>query len=201
MIENTRDRDPLIHLMGSLSEGTSGYIEGMEATGQRQLVASEMLPIKALPHYRSASDMAGIDGWEALESVGIQRGEDYDDLFCHAELPAGWSKRASDHAMWSHIFDERGVKRANVFYKAAFYDRRAHIALVGSPGGDLATDAIYGDEEPALPDTWGVLTAEERAEFAAELADYIRRANEHPSIYDDRVPRVRALTALVEAAP
>ncbi|QWS68217.1 hypothetical protein SEA_VANLEE_100 [Gordonia phage VanLee] len=200
-IENTGHRDPLTHLVGALGgQGMSGYIEDMEADGQRQLVASELLPRQAQPHYSDDDDLTGSDGWAALEAIGFRRGEDHDDLFCHAELPAGWTKRAADHAMWSHIYDERGVKRANVFYKAAFYDRKAHIGLVASPGADLASDAIYGDDEPALPAAWGVLTADERAEFVAELGDYRKRAVEHPRIYGDRIPRVDALEALAASA-
>jgi hypothetical protein len=29
--------------------------------------------------------------------------------------------------MWSHLLDEKGRKRASIFYKAAFYDRSARI--------------------------------------------------------------------------
>jgi predicted metal-dependent phosphotriesterase family hydrolase len=31
--------------------------------------------------------------------------------------------------MWSDLLDEQGRKRAGVFYKAAFYDRSAHLSM------------------------------------------------------------------------
>ncbi len=33
--------------------------------------------------------------------------------------------------MWSDLLDEKGRKRGAIFYKAAFYDRRADMHLVG----------------------------------------------------------------------
>lgn len=56
-------------------------------------------------------------------------GGDYDDLFIQALLPAGWKKEATDHSMWSDLLDEQGRKRGGIFYKAAFYDRRADMHL------------------------------------------------------------------------
>ena len=47
-IEDTSKRDPLLHLAGGMIEGSSGYIEGMEAAGQRQVVNSTLLPIETL---------------------------------------------------------------------------------------------------------------------------------------------------------
>lgn len=52
-----------------------------------------------------------------------------DPLFCHAELPAGWHKEATDHSMWSNLVDDKGRIRAKIFYKAAFYDRDAFTRL------------------------------------------------------------------------
>ncbi len=57
-------------------------------------------------------------------------GDDVDDLFINVVLPDGWQKKPTDHSMWSDLVDERGRKRANIFYKAAFYDRSAHLNLV-----------------------------------------------------------------------
>lgn len=66
---------------------------------------------------------------EKLEQMGIKFGADVDDLFVTVQLPEGWKKKATDHAMWSDLLDDNGRKRAAIFYKAAFYDRRAHISL------------------------------------------------------------------------
>lgn len=46
-------------------------------------------------------------------------------------MPDGWKKEPTDHDMWSRIVDEKGRERAMVFYKAAFYDQRADMRLVG----------------------------------------------------------------------
>lgn len=108
-------KDPMIVLL------VPGLIEESEASGQRQLVASELLP----------SDMGG----ERLlfERMGFKFGDfaDGDPMFIRAELPAGWSKRRTDHSMWSEIVDARGAVRVNIFYKAAFYDRSANMSLRG----------------------------------------------------------------------
>ena len=106
--------------LGALSAGdmenfivaaTPGGIEAQEAAGQRQLVQSSVLP-KECPRAE-------------LEAMGIVFGADVDDLFISVTLPVGWTKQPTDHHMWSDLLDEKGRTRAAIFYKAAFYDRRA----------------------------------------------------------------------------
>lgn len=96
-----------------------GGIEASEARGQAELVGSSVLP----------AEMG--DQRPAFEALGFWFGErvEGDPLFIHAELPAGWSKAPSDHDMWSYVLDDKGRKRVSVFYKAAFYDRRARMSL------------------------------------------------------------------------
>lgn len=96
-------------------------IEALEEQGQRELVASSHLP--------AAGD------WEGLTKLGVKRGEHVvgDDMFVHAELPPGWKKRATSHAMWSELLDENDEKKAMIFYKAAPYDRYARIHLEVKP--------------------------------------------------------------------
>ncbi|TDZ94748.1 hypothetical protein [Mycobacteroides salmoniphilum] len=203
MIENTSKRHPIEHLAGCLDGNTSNYIEGMERSGQQQLLKSDLLPADAGRVWSGEGDeLLDINGWDVLEQWGFQRGEsvESDSLFVHATLPEGWSRKGSEHAMHSTIVDDRGVERVNVFYKAAFYDRRASLTVITDPGGNLGSSAIYGDAAVALPDEWSVLTAEEREGFRGALDSYLRRAEEYPDIYKDRVPRVRNLAALVEAA-
>jgi len=50
-------------------------------------------------------------------------------LFIQAKLPDGWKKVATDHSMWTDLVDNKDRVRAHIFYKAAFYDRSAHIGL------------------------------------------------------------------------
>ena len=178
--EDTSQRDPLVHLMGAWSDGPSGYIEGMERAGQSQLVHSDVLPTDA--------------PWDELAELGFMRGEKRDDLFTSATLPEGWKREGSDHAMWSYIVDERGVRRVAIFYKAAFYDRKAH-AHIQNVGYSLAIDALYGDGPAELPASWDVLTDSERVDFITKVDDYLRTATERPHIYEngDLARRLREL--------
>lgn len=118
-VENTSQRDPALHFLGMLG-GTEEYITGMEAAGQRQLVNSSVLPAST-PH----------DSREDFEALGFVFGAPVpgDPLFVEATLPDGWEKRGSDHDMWSYIYDAEGNQRVAVFYKAAFYDRKADMYL------------------------------------------------------------------------
>lgn len=94
---------------------TPGGIEAQEAQGQRDLVAQQLIPIQGAN--------------EAANKLGIVLGKEADDLFFYAELPKGWEIRATDHSMWSDLIDADGKKRAAIFYKAAFYDRKAFIRI------------------------------------------------------------------------
>lgn len=100
----------------ALVAATPGGIEAQEAAGQRALVESTHLPLK-------------MGKREPYEALGFTFGEAVDNLFINATLPDGWTIRATDHSMWSDILDEKGRRRAGVFYKAAFYDRDAHMDL------------------------------------------------------------------------
>ena len=99
----------------AIISATPGGIQAQEAAGQRSFVANTYLP----------KDMRG--DRHIFEAMGIVFGEQVDDLFVEAQLPPGWKKVATGHSMWSHLVDERGRERASIFYKAAFYDRSAHI--------------------------------------------------------------------------
>lgn len=98
---------------------TIGGIEAQERAGQASFVGNTTLP----------KDMSFANSLESLKQMGITLGAEVDDLFVEAQLPDGWAKRGSDHAMWSDLLDEKGRKRAEIFYKAAFYDRSAHMSL------------------------------------------------------------------------
>lgn len=120
-------------LSNALVAATPGGIEGQEKAGQQALVASTDMPKK-------------LDR-TAFEAVGFTFGEDVDELFMKATLPPGWTRAATGHSMHSDVLDARGRKRVSVFYKAAFYDRRADAYLLPRyrverdydlPGDDLA---------------------------------------------------------------
>lgn len=101
-----------------LVAATPGGIIAQEQRGQAELVNSSTLPIELKGCTRGQ-----------VEAMGIVYGENVDDLFVSVTLPAGWTKQATEHHMWSDLLDDKGCKRASIFYKAAFYDRSAHMHL------------------------------------------------------------------------
>lgn len=126
----------------------SKAIENQERRGQQSVVNNQRLPKKL-------NDMSiprevrwnGIDrdsmDWDEMnkittqnnieytkqqyEKIGITIVDEYDDLFWNVKLPDGWEIKATDHNMWNNLYDDKGRKRADFFYKAAFYDRDAFI--------------------------------------------------------------------------
>lgn len=118
-IRNTTDTPAEVLLANMMIRGTNASIEAMEAAGQRELVESDELPVEMQPSR------------EEFEALGFVFGEivDGDPLFRYATLPEGWTHKPSDHSMWSYVVDELGQERVAVFYKAAFYDRRANMSL------------------------------------------------------------------------
>ena len=103
----------------AIVSATPGGIEAQEAQGQRDIVPNTTLPKEFLYCEKSQ-----------FEAMGIVFGEDADDLFINVTLPDGWKKRPTDHSMWSKLVDDKERVRARIFYKAAFYDRSAHIDIV-----------------------------------------------------------------------
>lgn len=159
---NTSKIDPLLLLADAMGPGgTEGVILRMEADGQREIVNSEVIPTEI----NSGSD-------EDLIALGFTLGDQVtgDRLFRRAELPAGWKREGSDHAMWSYIVDGLGRRRVSIFYKAAFYDRRAGLSVI----------AVYGyvghclDEKtnPVLDDVWATRDAV-RAAVVGQLAQRV----------------------------
>jgi hypothetical protein len=129
-------------LAEAMSVGTSAAIEGQEAAGQREMLFSDVLPTKGLER-------------ERFEALGFKVGEpvDEDPLFTGVELPDGWSREGSDHAMWSYIVDERKRHRVSVFYKAAFYDRKAEVHMETQPktAAQEAAVAAFYEEGHGFP--------------------------------------------------
>lgn len=98
-----------------LTGDVSGAIRNQESRGQERLVNSDVLPIEC-PRAE-------------LEKMGIVFGDEVDELFINVTLPDGWKKERTGHSMWSILKDDKGRERASIFYKAAFYDRRAFMRL------------------------------------------------------------------------
>ena len=112
--------DPMEFLSRAFIGGSSHAIESQEAQGQTELVNSDVLPTKISE-----------DGKERLEAAGVVFGKicDGDELFQDVTLPEGWEKQPTEHSMWSELIDDKGKKRASIFYKAAFYDRKAFMQI------------------------------------------------------------------------
>jgi hypothetical protein len=99
-------------LYNALVAATPGGIERQEAEGQRQMASS----FKTLPKSMDR---------ETAERFGFTFGDDADEIFVNVTAPDGWSLRPTEHSMHSDIVDDQGRVRGGIFYKAAFYDRRA----------------------------------------------------------------------------
>ena len=121
---DTSKMDPtaLLALMMGAAGGPSSAIEHMEAAGQKQFVGSESIPTEIRQPYGMEIDVEA-----EMEKLGFELGPVFPDdkLFRSCKLPPGWKRAQTDHSMHSDIVDEYGRPRVGVFYKAAFYDRKA----------------------------------------------------------------------------
>ncbi len=93
------------------------------------------------------------------------------------ELPAGWKKISTDHAMWSNLVDDKGRKRASIFYKAAFYDRSAHLQL-------CRRYSISFDYDRARTQTVAVAHVMD-GEMAIHSTDPLQIADNEPRTFSD----------------
>ena len=115
------ERDGLEVFLESMITGDTGKaIRGQEKRGQDDLIHTDVLPGQ-MGHAANSR--------KQFEDMGIVFGENVDDLFVQVTLPEGWKKEPTDHNMWSKLLDDRGRERAAIFYKAAFYDRSAHMTI------------------------------------------------------------------------
>jgi hypothetical protein len=97
-----------------------GSIEDMERIGQTEFVRCHAIPTNL--RYGLTLDKLAEDGFVIGPPLPA------DPLWCPATLPEGWTKRRHpNHSMWSYIYDDTGAKRYSIFYKAAYYDRRADM--------------------------------------------------------------------------
>lgn len=110
-----------------LAATTPGGIEAQESAGQKRLVShADRLPI------RGTIDRPGDRAkWEAVgftfgDEIPNPPGSGTRPQFVACTFPAGWKLVATGHSMWSDVVDDKGAKRAQVFFKAAFYDYSAH---------------------------------------------------------------------------
>lgn len=110
---------------------TTGSIEQMEERGAQEVAAQrERLPTEGLN--RQLAEAAGIQVHEIDEQ---------DPIWTRCTLPEGWSIQQTDHSMHLDLLDDQQRRRAGIFYKAAFYDRSAHVQFCRRYAVDC-----YGDD-------------------------------------------------------
>lgn len=121
-IENTKKSPKIGWLLG----GNPQAIEDQEKEGQQQLTLKkkvQQLPSKVQFEY---SEENSTKRYKTLGFKVISESKG-DSLFLDVKLLKGWELKVTDHSMWSDLIDDKGRKRAEIFYKAAFYDRSAFI--------------------------------------------------------------------------
>ena len=117
-IKNTAKKANPEWLLGS----NPGAIENQEKEGQEELSNSSQLPrTDGFKDVKSQYEKMGI------KIVGESK---EDELFYDVILPVGWNIVSTEHSMWSNLVNEKGSIVAKIFYKAAFYDRRADIEFI-----------------------------------------------------------------------
>lgn len=169
-----------------------GGIERQEAQGQADLCQSERLP----------KDLGGWNKGDVREEYakhGIRVIDDADDIFFNVQLPEGWKLVPTDHSMHNDLLDEQGRRRAGIFYKAAFYDRSAHINFTTRFGVAVVPTDRYKDGKLSYEDrkklpTVGIVT--DGGEEIFECEGYIEAdcVNEDGSFNWDLDDRLKKAT-------
>jgi hypothetical protein len=161
----------------------AGGIYEQERQGQAQVLASTTLP----------TDTRGRDA--EFEALGFTFGAPVagDPLFREATLPEGWSRKGTDHSMHSVIVDERGIDRVNIFYKAAYYDRKADMRILNI-AYRFETEWVYGDDTPEFNP---LFTDQELRDILAEAQSGLQQIEEYPTREKNR-PRLESLVAAVK---
>jgi hypothetical protein len=113
-------------LLDALGKGMnpSDAILAQEAREQLKVANEAMLPRYAGGFRRDDSEVK-----EWYTRMGIEIVGERDDLFFSVKLPEGWKIEPTEHSMYSNLLDNRGRSRASIFYKGAFYDRKASVSL------------------------------------------------------------------------
>lgn len=104
--------------------GDNPFAIGMqEKKGQSELSLSSQLP-KEFCDYDNTELR---DAFKLYTKLGFKPTKTDDSLFYKIIFPdSNWKIKPTEHSMWSELY-EGDNKIAEIFYKAAFYDRRAFI--------------------------------------------------------------------------
>ena len=171
----TAKEDPSLILASAMIFGSSKAIELQEASGQGELVNSDVLPTDGLWQVRGIIESNG-------GAIGCPVADD--PIFTDVTLPPGWKKKPTDHSMWSKLVDGKGRERAAIFYKAAFYDRSAHIRPCRRFNIDTYGHSVEDEAKVSVKDAEGTV------EFSTETIKVDR---------EQRYSTIERLTAEVTA--
>ena len=105
--------------LGLITMMEEGGIERQEKIGQGQVAASDQIPTSC---NITDEQLEGL-GFTVLPAKGKKA------LFRDCKFPEGWTKKRTDHHMYTDVLDEKGRKRASIMYKAAFYDEDAALTF------------------------------------------------------------------------
>lgn len=131
-----------------LTGSRGNAIMNQERRGQQNFASSDTLPLDGLTAALCKQLAAGGFEIETDEKGAPQPSPD-DDLFVRAKLPNGWKKQPTDHSMYTDLLDTQGRKRGIIFYKAAYYDRKASLDMTCRFRYGTRTDATehrYADD-------------------------------------------------------
>lgn len=99
-----------------ISSNVSSIIAKQEQQGQQEFLRENLLPVRMDGKSKEALEKAGVKFLEICKD---------DALFQKVVLPQGWTKRATEHALWSELIDAHGSVRVTIFFKSVSYDRDA----------------------------------------------------------------------------
>lgn len=121
---HVRPQDALLILAEALVAGPDMALDAAIERGQTELVNSVDLPS------RMQQGHSGKWPQPILEAAGVKFDKhDGKSMFRGATLPQGWKKVRTGHSMWSHLVDDKGRVRAEIFYKSSFGDTEAFLRL------------------------------------------------------------------------
>lgn len=147
-----------------VGDGSRAILD-QEAAGQSSFVSSTTLPTDMQGKSKAVLEAAGVKFLGVVED---------DSMFQYVELPNDWKKVATGHSMWSDLVDDKGRKRAGIFYKAAFYDRSAHLSVNRRYGTGLDYDRLEKEKVAVATVTDGntVIFTTDPVRFEEDKARY-----------------------------
>lgn len=158
-------------LLEDMEGGPNAPVEAQEAAGQREMLTAAALPTRTM--YCTDRDLIDL-GF----TLGDPRPDD--PLFRDATFPEGWTRVPfPDSDYGTYVVDRLGRPRVLLWYKSAFYDRRAHIKVL-----DVHSYAEYCVDRrtpPVLDQEWAT-----RERMLAALDDIaVRQTESRASFADD----------------